>query len=92
MGAVYVGPSPKSSQMPLTYSGISHLTVPEIRDIAKGSLLIPRHQCRRKETFIQYVVDPADNRLNDILEDAVKTRVRDQPLKRERSVTESQTR
>jgi len=78
--------------MPLTSSDLSHLTVPEIRNITKGSLSIPRHQCGRKETFIQYVVDHADDCLKDILEDTVKARVGNQPLKRKRTVTESQTR
>lgn len=83
---------PWPNQMPLTVDGLSHLTVPEICNIAKGLLSIPKHRRGRKEIFIQYVLEHADDRLKHMLEDAVKARITDQPRKRKRSFTKFQTR
>jgi len=78
--------------MPLTADALSCLTVPGIRNIAKGSLTIPKHQRGRKEILINYVLEHADAHLKDLLEEAVKACTTDQPLKRKRSITEFQAR
>ena len=78
--------------MPLTANSLSRLTVPEICNIAKGSLSIPKHQRGRKEIIVQYVLDNADDHLKGMLEDAAKAHTADQPLKRKRSFTKFQTR
>ena len=78
--------------MPLTAEGLSRLTVPAICNIAKGTLPIPKHQRRRKETLIHYVLEHANTHLKDILEEAVKACTTNQPLKRKRDPTEFQTR
>jgi len=78
--------------MPLTAEDLSHLTVPGICNIAKGSLPIPKHQRGRKEILVNYVLEHADAHLKGLLEEAVKACITDQPLKRKRTITEFQTR
>jgi hypothetical protein len=78
--------------MPLTADGLSRLSIVEICNIVKGSLSIPKHQRGKKEILVRYILDHADARLKGILEGVVEARTADQPLKRKRSVTKSQTR
>lgn len=82
----------RSSAMPLTANSLSHLTVPEIRSVAKGSFSIPKHQRGKKENLIRYVLEHADTCLKGMLEEAVKACLAGQPLKRKRTITEFQTR
>lgn len=78
--------------MPLTADDLSHLSVPVLCNILKGSLSIPNHQRRRKETLTRYILEHADARLKAVLEEAVKACTTDHPLKRKRTITEFQTR
>ena len=78
--------------MPLTADDLSHLTVPGICRIVKGSLVIPKHQRGRKEILINYILEHADAHLKGMLEEAVKACSTDQPLKRKRTDAEFQTR
>jgi hypothetical protein len=78
--------------MPLTSDSLSCLTVPAICSIAKGSLVIPGHQRKKKDILVHYVLEHADARLKGMLEEAVKACSTDQPLKRKRTITEFQTR
>jgi len=77
--------------MALTADGLARLTVLEIRNIVKDSLPIPNQQ-RRKEPLIRYILEHADAPLKGILEEAVRLRTPDQPLKRKRTFTQFQTR
>lgn len=82
----------KSVQMTLTIEGLSRLSLPVIREIAKGSLSIPRSQRGRKEFLTKYVLENADAELKDRLEEVVNACTSDQPLKRKRPAVEFQIR
>lgn len=74
--------------MTLTVEDLSCLSVSVIQGIAKGSLTIPNHQRRTKDLLINYILENADARLKDKLEEAVNRRTSDRPLKRKRPAAE----
>ena len=78
--------------MALTTDDLSRLSVAAIRNIVIGSLTIPRHQQKKKEILVRYILEHADADLKKSLEEAVKACVANHPLKRKRDVTDFQTR
>ena len=78
--------------MALGAEDLAHLTVLEIRSISKGLLQIPAYENARKERLTNYILEHADPLLKAKLEDAVRGRIADQPLKRKRTSAQFQTR
>jgi len=85
-------PLPETNNMALTVEGFTRLTVAEIFAIVKDSLQVPAPIRQRKAVLIRYVMECADAPLRGALEEAVRTRTPDQPLKRKRTDTQFQTR
>src|SRR6266478_375550 len=78
--------------MTLTADDLGRLPIPDIISIVKGSLQIPAHQRRRKDILTRYVLEHASAPLKSILEETVKSRTTDQPLKRKRNPERFQAR
>ena len=78
--------------MTLTADGLALLPIPEILSIVKDSLQILRPQRARKDVLIRYVLEHASAPLLSVLEEAVRSRTPDQPLKRKRNFERFQAR
>ena len=78
--------------MPLTVEDLARLTIAEIFSVVKDFMQVPRPLRRRKDVLIPYVMEHADGPLRGALEEAVRSRTPDQPLKRKRADTQFQTR